>query len=310
VKSDAYELIKATERLPSPKGVALEILRLTEDESTTVESLGLVVESDPALASKLLKIVNSPLSGSARKIASLSRATVLLGFRTVARLALGLSLVTDNQKGRCAAFNYDHFWSESLGRAVAARHIAKFLKFAPDEAFTCGLLSDIGRLAFAGAYPDRYAQALLVVGEDREDLTEFENELFGIDHNVLSAEMMADWHLPQLLTDAVGAQENPDGSDLEAGSRTHDFARLLNLSGAIALVFMRSTVDQDLLSSITNKAFQLGIRPDQVQEAFDSIRDEWRDTGKIFSIQTRNVPTLAEIHSRCTKRRSDLADAG
>lgn len=310
MKTDAYELIKATEKLPSPKGVALEILRLTEDDSTTVESLGMVIESDPALASKLLKVVNSPLSGSTRKIASLARATVLLGFRTVASLALGLSLVTENQKGTCSEFDYDEYWSKSLGRAVAARHIAKLLKFSPDEAFTCGLLSQIGRLAFAGAYPERYAQALSVVGEDADDLCEFERELFGLDHNGLTSEMMADWHLPKLFREAVLAQEQPDASGLEAGTETHTFARLLNLSGAIASVFMLTTVDQDQLSAITNKAFQLGVRPDQLQEAFDAIRDEWRDSGKIFSIQTRNVPTLAEIHSRCTKRRSDLAEAG
>ena len=310
MNNDAYELIRATEKLPSPKGVALEILRLTEDESTTIDTLGAVIESDPALASKLLKIVNSPLSGIAKKVASLSRAAVLLGYRTVASLALGLSLVADNQKGVCEGFDYDAFWSESLAQAVAARHIAKILRFSPDEAFTCALLSQIGRLAFASAYPDRYAQALSVIGGDARDLSDFEKELFGIDHNGLAAEMMADWRLPELFVEAVRAQENPDGSGLEAGSQPHKFSKLLNLSRSIAGVFMLSTVDPEMLSSITNQAYQLGIRPDEVQEAFDSIRDEWRDTGKIFSIQTRNVPTLAEIHSRCTKRRSDLAEAG
>ncbi len=310
MRNDAYELIKATERLPSPKGVALEILRLTEDQSTTVEALGAVIESDPALASKLLKIVNSPLAGMARKIASLSRATVLLGFRTVASLALGLSLVTDHQEGTCEGFDYDAFWSESLGRAVAARHLAKFAKFSPDEAFTCGLLGQIGRLAFAAAYPDRYAQALAVVGDNPDELSEFEQEMFGIDHNAIAAEMMTDWRLPELFATAVRAQENPPSSGLEAGNRALVFAELLNLSGAIASVLTFETVDPDVLASLTHKAFHLGIRPDQVQEAFDSIRNEWRDTGKIFSIKTRNVPTLAEIHSRCTKRRSDLAETG
>ena len=140
----------------------------------------------------------------------------MLGFRTVASLALGLSLVTENQKGTCSEFDYDEYWSKSLGRAVAARHIAKLLKFSPDEAFTCGLLSQIGRLAFAGAYPDRYAQALSVVGEEADDLCEFERELFGLDHNGLTSEMMADWHLPKLFREAVLAQEQPDASGLEA----------------------------------------------------------------------------------------------
>lgn len=311
MKSDPYELIKATEKLPSPKGVALEILRLTEDESTTVEMLGAAIESDPALSSKLLKIVNSPLAGMPRKIASLTRAAVLLGFKTVANLALSLSLVSDNRNNECEAFDYDTFWSQSLGRAVAARHLSKLVKvFSPDEAFTCALLSKIGRLAFASAYPDRYSQALAVIGDDLSDLSQFEQELFGIDHNALSAEMMNDWHLAEVFTLAVRGQENPDASGLETDSRTHKFAKMLHLCHTIATVLLESTVDPDTLSAITNEAFHLGIRPDVLQEAFDSIRDEWRDAGRIFAVPTRDVPTLAEIHSRCTKRRADLSDAG
>jgi len=310
MKSDPYELIKATERLPSPKGVALEILRLTEDENTTIEVLSAVIESDPALSSKLLKIVNSPLAGMPRTIASLTRAAVLLGFKTVANLALSLSLISDNRDTKCDAFDYDAFWSKSLARAVAARHLSKLVKiFSHDEAFTCALLAKIGRLAFASAYPDRYSQALSVIGDDLSDLTQFEQELFGIDHNALSAEMMTDWHIADVFTSAVRAQEKPDASDLEADSRPYKFAQMLHLCHTIATVLMESTVDPDTLSAITNEAFHLGVRPEVLQEAFDSIREEWRDAGRIFSIPTRDVPTLAEIHSRCTKRRTDLSDS-
>ncbi len=310
MKSDAYELIKATERLPSPKGVALEILRLTEQEGTTVDALGAVIEADPALSSKLLKIVNSPLAGMSRKVASLSRATVLLGFRTVASLALGLSLVSDNRSSSCEGFDYDAFWSESLARGVVSRHLSRIIKdFSPDEAFTCGLLSQVGRLAFANAYPERYSQALAVIGDDHSELSEFELELFGICHNALAAEMMADWHLPQLFRDAVRAQEKPDADTVEAESRVQKFAKILHLAGSISEVLISPTVDPETLSTITNEAFQLGIRPDVLQEAFDAVRSEWSEAGRIFSVPTRNVPTLAEIHSRCTKRRLDLADS-
>ncbi len=309
--NDCYQLIKATQKLPSPKGVALEILRLTEDSKTTIEALTAVIESDPALASKLLKVVNSPLSGMAKKVGSLSRATVLLGFRTVASLALSLSLVSDNRKNICAGFDYDAFWSESLGRAVAARHIAKIHRgFPPDEGFTCALMSLIGRLAFASAYPDRYAEALSVIGDDTSDLSQFENELFGISYCDLAAEMMNDWHMPEVFSAAVRAQEDPDASGLEPGSKPYLLAKILHLSGSVAKVLVNFMVDSEALSAITNEAYHLNIRPDQVQEAFDSIREEWRDAGRIFAIPTRDVPTLAEIYSRCTKVQSDLADAG
>ena len=310
MNSNAYKLIKETDRLPSPKGVALEILRLTEDDSTTIESLSSVIEADPAIASQLLKVVNSPLSGISRKIVSISRATIMMGFRSVASLALGLSLVSSNQKGGCSAFNYGLFWSESLGCGVAARNFAKPAKVSPDEAFTCGLLSQVGRLALASVYPDRYAQALGEVSSDPTDLSQLETDMFDINHNELAAEMMADWHLPVVFSDAVRTQENPNESGLEKFSPTHQLAKILNLSESVSNVLAAEAVDLDMLSSITNKAFTLGIRPDQVQESFDHIRDEWRDTGQIFSIKTKEVPTLAEIQARCKKIKSNLAKAG
>ena len=150
---------------------------------------------------------------------------------------------------------------------------------------------------------------MAVIGDDHSELSEFETELFGICHNALAAEMMADWHLPQLFRDAVRAQEKPDGDIVEAGSRPQKFAKILHLAGSITEVLISPTVDPETLSAITNEAFQLGIRPDVLQEAFDAVRSEWSEAGRIFSVPTRNVPTLAEIHSRCTKRRIDLADS-
>ena len=120
-----------------------------------------MIKSDPALSLQLLKIVNSPVAGVGPKVGSVVRATVLLGFRTVSSLALGLSLVSDNRRVACAGFDYDAFWSGSLARAVAASHLARVLKTcSPDEAFTCGLMCQIGRLAFVCAYPQRYARLL------------------------------------------------------------------------------------------------------------------------------------------------------
>lgn len=104
--SRAYEKIKEAGTLPSPTGVALEILRLASDENATLEAMTAVVESDPALAARMLRVANSPFAGVARRIASVSVAVRLLGMRTVKNLALGLSLVANNRSGRCTAFDY------------------------------------------------------------------------------------------------------------------------------------------------------------------------------------------------------------
>ena len=81
--SAVYQKIKKEVTLPSPTGTALEILRLTQDEKTTLPSLAAVIEKDPAIASRLLRFVNSPFVGMPTRIGSISQTVMLLGLQTV-----------------------------------------------------------------------------------------------------------------------------------------------------------------------------------------------------------------------------------
>ena len=307
-----YNKIKASEALPSPTGVALRILHLAQDENVSIEAITAAVESDPAIASRLVKLVNSPLAGTSRQIASVSRAVALLGVRTVTALALGFSLVANHRRGTCSSFDYDLFWTESLAQGVGARHLtARLGSFAPDEAFTCGLLSQIGRLALATAYPEPYAELLNTVShENRDQLAQAERAAFEINHHELAAEMMAEWHIPEVFRPAVRAQDNPDTGDLEIGSRTHHFARVLQLAGAIARLLPRSTVHHETLSTLVVQANRLGIMPDVYYDVFASISREWRETGAIFAVGTRRGPSLAEICAQARELQGALYGKG
>jgi len=308
-----YERIKKTKGLPSPTGVALQILRLAQDDTSTVEAVARAVEKDPAVASRLLALVNSPLAGLSRQVASVSRAVALVGIRAVTQLALGFSLVSNNRKGACAAFDYGLFWSESLATAVAARHLAHHLKcFPPDEAFTCGLLSQVGRLALATAFPESYSDALKVATtDDPNDLCEIERAVFGIDHCAIGGAMMADWHMPGLFCDAVRIQLNPESGAVAPESRAALFARVLQLAGAIAGILPRSTAQQETLSNLVIGAHRLGIELSIYHEVFDSISQEWHEAGAIFSVSTRSVPPFADIYSEATRSRAALqAESG
>jgi len=194
--------------------------------------------------------------------------------------------------------------------AVASRHLAHRVgSFAPDEAFTCGLLSQIGRLGLASVFPDEYADALYAVATDgSEQLVEIERRVFGIDHNKLAAEMMSDWHLPVLFCDAVRAQGAPDTTDIEPNPRTHLLARILHLGGFISLILTQPTVHRDTLSVLVQDADRLSISPYVFHETFDAISREWCEAGGIFSVRTRLVPPLAEIYSQAREYRESLQE--
>lgn len=313
MSTSVYEKIKTSHKLPSPTGVALQILKLSQDDESGIEEIAAVIESDPAIASRLLKLVNSSLAGMPRQIASISRAAALVGTRAVTDLALAFSLVSQYSRGYCVAFNYELFWSDSLGRAVASRHLAHRVKiFPPDEAFACGLISQIGRLALATAFPVEYTEVLNRVTADSSDeqaqleLTELESAAFDIGHDELTAEMMRDWHIPAIFCDAVRAQLTPDGGGFGFDSRTRMFVRILHLSGVMSAIFSRPRVYRDSLSRLLCEANNLNINPQILHETFDAVSHEWRETGEIFSIQTRPVPSLAELYSQAQEHRKTL----
>ncbi len=308
MSSTAYHAIRATNDLPSPSDVALRVLEAAQTEAATIDEIAAVVELDPAIASRILKLVNSPLAGMPRRIASIRRAAALLGIRTVANLVLGFSLVSANRRGRCSTFNYELFWSESVVRAVAARHLADRLKnFAPDEAFTCGLLSQIGRLALATVFSERYSEVLdTVAAADPGNLVEIESSTFGINHNDLTADMMADWRLPTIFCEAVRAQDAPDAEDLDLHPSACKFAHTLYLSGSIALVMTQPTVYLDTLSVLAEEAARQGIDHYVCHEMLDAISEECRDAGSIFSVGMPRVRPLAEIYAQAQERRGIL----
>ena len=296
----AYQKLKDMNALPSPTGVGLEILRLASDEKATLGAIAAVIEADPALAGRMLKLVNSPFAGVPRQIASVSTAVQLLGLRTVKSLSLGLSLVSGSRNGPCKAFNYETFWSESLGRAVAARQIAGQLKnFPPDETFAAGLVSKIGLLALATAHPEEYARLLDAAGGSAAlELVERERQAFGIDHNELSAEMMAEWRLQEYLCEAVRSQDSPKRADSDPASQAGQLARTLHLAGAIASVFVQPQTHLEMLTALAEEASGLGIAKETFDQLFDSIGNEWREAGAIFSMSTRDMQPLEELRAR------------
>ncbi len=300
--SAAYQKIKETDALPSPTGTALEILHLARDEQTPLSRLEAVIEKDPAIASRLLRFVNSPFVGMPRRIGSISQAVVLLGLQTVKAVSLGFSLISGNQDGPCRNFDYEGFWSGSVATAAAARRIARMVQSLPmDEAFTGGLLCQIGRLAFATAFPEAYAHAIeLAEPQGAPTLAETEREMFEIDHSALAAEMMTDWSLPEDIIEAVRLQDSPDRLDLVPGSSQASFVGTLHLARSVSVIFTRPSMPRQSLISADRSAHRLGIRPDIFPAVFDTAAIDWRQAGKVFGVPTRRVLSWGEVYAHAT----------
>ncbi len=327
--------------LPSPTGVALEVIGLSERPESTVDQFVEVIRTDQALVQRILQIINSPFAGVSRPIADVRQACILLGIKTVAVIALGVSLIDSSKKTRCAAFSYRMFWSESLARAVAMRHIASLRKFDwPEEAFVLGLLADIGRLVFANVAPAEYA-GLLARTDDLCELAELERDAFGLDHDELTARLLQKWGLPQDFcamvwrgkpppspggereagptcglgaTGGLSASDvgHPTGGQAARGTQTRRslLGQMLHAASAVAALVVKPYIEEEELKTLAGAAEGLGLTAGESATMFDAIAEEWRLAGAVLDVSTRTVPKAADIYARATTKREELRAAG
>lgn len=284
--------------LPSPKGAALAVMRLTRKEDVSISELAHVVQTDPALVGRLIKAANSVQAGAHRPIAAVSDALKLLGIPTVRYLALSFSLIGSHRNGHCEGFDYRRFWSHSLACAVAAQTVVRQTRCAPpEEAFSVGLLCRIGELSLATIHSEDYAQLLGQSIVDRSvSLAALEQAAFAVTHAELTAAMLQDWGLPRMFVDPAYLHETPEQANFSPGSRQYQITWALTLARLIADVCLAAESER---RAMMPKLFLLGsklsLETGTLTDLCDLVVREWREWAEMLSIDANEVPPFDEL---------------
>ncbi len=294
MKETQLDELKLTGALPSPTGVGLSILELTRGEDYAMGDITRAIQSDPALTGRIIKIANSAGFAGSHSVTSVAQAAMRLGVRSVRNVALGFTLVTGNRGGSCVGFDYESYWARSLAIAVLSQRLAEALRLAaPADAFTCGLLSEIGVLALASIHPDRYAQLLeRRKAEPGTDLLHLEQEIFDLDHCELAAAMLADWRLPESFCYAVSAFERRDPY---SGAPSEPARRMVTLVRAASVVseicFFGDGHDERAKERIAALLAEIGLSAEEFERLSSAALLEWKEWGRALQI-----PTDREVH--------------
>jgi len=224
------EVFSKADHMPSLPAVALEVLRLTQDEDSTIDELATCLSHDPALAAKILKLSNSSLFGMGQETTTLQRATMVLGLKTVKLMSLSFSLVGSLPKsGARGGFDFGEYWRRSLIRSVAARSLARFTGSGlGDEAFLCGLLAHFGRLVMAQVLPQDYG--ILAEQEGGWPSPESEESAFGFTSSDLCATLLKDWNVPEVIYMASGYWCRVDELPEDSPDEIRELCLLMSLS--------------------------------------------------------------------------------
>jgi HD-like signal output (HDOD) protein len=257
---------------PFPE-VVMRIRRLVADPRCAVGELAAVVESDVGLATKLLRVANAPASGLAQKCTSVRHAVMLLGLRRISSLVTGAAALSRVEKD---AARYPELAAHAVAVGGVARALAPITGAPPDEAFTVGLLHDVGMLVLVQSGDELYEGLLEQLAAGEEPRAEDERELVGVDHAAVGGEALRRWALPAPLPEVVALHHDWEAART-APSLTCALVALVRAADFLVPVLKANgtapTLDELAALIEREPAFaHLGLKPDELFKLWSGLR--------------------------------------
>lgn len=269
-------------KIPSLPEAAANLVMLCRDEHVSASELVRVIELDPALAAKLLKVANSSYFGQQQRVCTLTRAAVVLGNDYLKAVALGFYVGTGWQHFDCPGFNIRQFWRDCILRACLAGQLATASEYRHRElAFLVGLIEDIGSLILATHFGAPYIETLNSHGRDFVQRRPIERSIFGTDHAYVTGALAKFWGFPDLLVTSLNRQ-----CDLPPLAATRDpiegLWQIAHFCAAVPFSSDRQTAKvKDSLRSLAISAF--GLSFEGLCQVFTSVVEQYNTVCTVFS---------------------------
>ncbi len=204
-KIQARDLKLIVKEVPTLPIVYQQLFSKMSNPNVSVPQLAEVVSRDQSLATKILKLVNSAFYGYKKEINTISRAMVILGFRTVRNAALAIS-VFDYVSGaeEDSRFPVEDFWKHSLCAASVAKVVGQRTGVKQqEETFVAGLLHDIGKMIMMKYFPEDFSEVCGYALDNDKSWTDAEHDLLNVDHASVAKAVLRSWNFPSNLTEAI-----------------------------------------------------------------------------------------------------------
>jgi len=298
--------------LPTLPLIASKLLVLTAQEEATLTDIAGLIAQDMALSAKILRVANSSFYSFPQQIASINQAVSILGMNAVRSLVLSFSFLAMGNKKRQTLFDFERFWERSLVEAVGARLILdQVANSDPEEAFTCGLLQNIGQLIYAVTLPAQYDDVLQKarIINDAGNVTSvhdeerLEQEALGISHAELGYEIAKSWGFPENLLFPIKFHHQPLA--YRGGNhRCKQNIRAAYLAGLLSNIFYSDEPERYHKQFRTEAKQLLGLKVLSINTVLKTIDGGIDQSARYFGIKINPVKSVAEILQEANLRLS------
>jgi HD-like signal output (HDOD) protein/signal transduction histidine kinase len=276
MENPLLEKIETSRALPSLPHILLQLIDICNRDEKGIRDLSKVINKDPSISERLLRLVNSAYYSLKQKITSIDQALLLLGMDAVKNIAISSSVYqVFHRPSRKSAFNIKLFWWHSLNCATIARRLATRLQYpSPDEAFLAGLMHDIGKILLWNNFEQQYEGILKASGYRTALLLQSEQEL-GVGHAEAGAWLIRRWDLHTFLPDAIlYHHDQPD--------------RIIHASPLVQIVYVANRLcpvaTEEREEGIAVGQRILGLGRQELEETIGQVEEEVRGIAQSMDI--------------------------
>jgi len=268
-------------QLPTLPTVYIRVAELMNQPDSSAADVGKVVMHDQAIATKLLRVVNSSFYGFSSRIRTVARAITVIGFRALRDLILTLSalrVLRPWSDGK--TFDDRSFWSHGVGCAACARAAATILNLEdPEEAFTAGLLHDIGKLAEYWFLRDDFLNLIWQARDDNRPLYECEQEKLGFTHADVGRLLAEKWRLPPDLIQPMAYHHAPGASNFP------QVTAIVHIADIVSRAMLLSDDRDTRIPPLSMSAWELsGLKTSQIEQLMRNTEEEFKKGKEFLSI--------------------------
>jgi HD-like signal output (HDOD) protein/nitrogen-specific signal transduction histidine kinase len=283
--------------LPSLSPLTLQLIDVAANELSSIMDLTRIIEQDPGLTARLLKMVNSAFYAQKDEISSISYAVMVAGFKKIRLMALNISLRDTFPLGKVQGMDYDYFWKTSLYRAILAQELTKgsYLSGTLDheEVFTSGLILELGQLLLFHVCPEPLKDSFPGGDISLKEALAWEEENLGINHRELGRLTLQHWHFPEQI---IKIQKIYGDEALQEGQP--ELGRILEMARICTQLFLGPRDDFVILQEI---ARLLGMEADRINEILSEVFFKVEDLARDLRLQINSNDDILDVMEKANR---------
>lgn len=264
-----HKLAAAVDGMPAFPHSVQKILELTRDLNCAPKVLVQVIDKDPLMTIKVLRVVNSAHYGLPKQVTSIGHSVVYLGVNTIKNLALSIAAIGMLPKINIGGFDAQQYLLHSLATASIAKQLALRLHDVdPMDCYIAGLLHDFGKVVFAQHMPMEFRKAREISMWNETSLHLALREVIGVDHAVVGAMLVEKWRFAPSLIETIRSQFDSEPPD----------------TSMVACVFAANQISKSLKLGFGGNVVVEPFPPSVAQRLGGNLRDTIASLGDVYAL--------------------------